>query len=46
MGNPGRGMIFVLLLLASVVSTTQVLTVEAFHDKVQSVTDASTILRR
>lgn len=46
MKNSGKGMFFILLILASVVSVTQVLTVEAFHDKVQSVTDASAILRR
>jgi len=46
MRNSGRGMFFILLILASVVLTTQVLTAETFHDKVQSVTNASTILRR
>ena len=46
MRNSGKGMFFILLILASIISTTQVLTVEAFHDKLQSVADASAILRR
>jgi len=39
------GMFFVILLLASIISTTQVLTLETSYAKVQSVANASAIPR-